>query len=55
MKTYRVRLYAKGCSLSYSTYYAKGVNEAEAIAKVIIQLESIDEQVFSSVHSISVY
>ena len=55
MKTYRIRLYAKGCSLSYSTYYAKGNNEKEAIAKAIIQLESIDDQVFSSIHSISLY
>ena len=55
MKTYRVRLYAKGCSLSYSTYYAKGNNEKEALDKAIIQLESIDAQVFSSVHSISLY
>ena len=55
MKTYRIRLYAKGCSLSYSTYYAKGNNEKEAIAKAIIQLESIDNRVFSSVHSIDLY
>ena len=55
MKTYRIRLYAKGCSLSYNTYYAKGNNEAEAIAKAIIQLQSIDNGIFSSVHSIDLY
>ena len=55
MKTYRIRLYAKNCTLSYSTYYAKANNEQEAIAKAIIQLQSIDNGIFSSVHSIDLY
>jgi len=42
MKTYRIRLYRKGQSLSYETYYAKALNEGQAIDKAIIQLQSID-------------
>ncbi len=55
MKTYRIRLYRKGFSLSYETYYAKGNNEQEAIAKAILQLQSIENAIFSSVHSIDLY
>ena len=55
MKTYRIRLYRKGSTFSYETYYAKGNNEQEAIAKAIIQLQSIDNGIFSSVHSIDLY
>jgi len=55
MKTYRIRLYRKGQSLSYETYYAKALNEGQAIDKAIIQLQSIDNGVFSSVHSVCLY
>ena len=55
MKTYRIRLYRKGQSLSYETYYAKGDSEQEAIDKAIIQLQAINNGVFSSMHSICLY
>ena len=53
LKLYRVRLYSKGKSSSYETYYAKAKNKEEAIAKAIDQLENIFKGVFSSVHSVA--
>jgi len=55
MKTYRIRLYRKGSTLSYETYYAKALNEGQAIDKAILQLQAIDNGVFSSVHSVCLY
>jgi hypothetical protein len=55
MKTYRIRLYRKGSTSSFETYYAKALTEKEAIAKAVIQLQSIENGVFSSVHSIDLY
>ena len=55
MKTYRIRLYRKGSTASYETYYAKATNEKEAIDKAVIQLQAIDNGVFSSIHSIDLY
>jgi len=55
MKTYRIRLYRKGFTASYETYYAKATSEKEAIDKAILQLQSIENGVFSSIHSIDLY
>ena len=55
MKTYRIRLYRKGSTSSFETYYAKATNEKEAVDKAILQLQSIDNGVFSSIHSIDLY
>ena len=55
MKTYRIRLYRKGSTASYETYYAKATTEKEAIDKAIIQLQSIENGVFSSIHSIDLF
>jgi hypothetical protein len=55
MKTYRIRLYRKGSTASYETYYAKANNEQEAIEKAILQLQLIDNGIFSSIHSIDLY
>ena len=55
MKTYRIRLYRKGSTASYETYYAKALTEKEAIDKAILQMQSIDNGIFSSIHSIDLY
>ena len=55
MKNYRIRLYRKGSTASYETYYAKALTEKEAIDKAILQLQSIDNGVLSSIHSIDLY
>jgi len=55
MKTYRIRLYRKGSTASFETYYVKATNEKEAVDKAIIQLQAIDNGVFSSIHSIDLY
>ncbi len=55
MKTYRIRLYRKGSTSSFETYYAKATTEKEAIDKAILQLQSIENGVFSSIHSIDLY
>ena len=55
MKNYRIRLYRKGSTASYETYYAKALTKKEAIDKAILQLQSIENGVFSSVHSIDLY
>ena len=55
MKTYRIRLYRKGSTSSFETYYAKANTEKEAIDKAILQLQSIENGVFSSINSIDLY
>ena len=55
MKTYRIRLFRKGFSSSFETYYEKALTEKEAIDKAILQLQSIDNGIFSSVYSIDLW